>query len=210
LNSYAGVVKLTAIFESWHIGDGNYPPLRRGQQVNLSFEVDPSAVDPAVSGEVDSFVHLGDGEYDFIGTILRIYPDDSDAPVVVARCGDFHFYMNRPLRLTEGERLRGRGMLLLDHYLWVEFLDRYSNPPDLFYQLIVERIRRVQIPLSFIARHGQAKSLPTSLPSALYDPAHVQEIETMDGQTFDEEFYLLDLDDQGVCLQAARTFRTVT
>jgi hypothetical protein len=210
LSSYAGVVKLTAIFESWHIGDGNYPPLRRGQQVNLSFEVDPSAIDPAVSGEVDSFIHLGDGEYEFTGTILRIYSDDSDTPVVVVGCGDFHFYMNRPLRLTDGERVRGRGMLLLDHYLWVEFLDRYSSPPDLFYQLIVERIRRVQIPPPFIARHAAGKSLPASVPSTLYDLAHVQEIETMEGQAFDEEFYLLDLDDQAVRTQVAKTFRTLT
>ena len=149
------MVKLTAVFESWHIADGNYPPLRRGQHVNLSFEVEPSVIDRLPSSEPDSFVHLGGGEYEFAGTVLRIYSDDVSDPVVVVSCGELRFYMNRSLSLNTGHRVHGRGKLLLDHYLWVEFLDRYPNPPDLFYQLIVERIKRVQIPLSLVAHHKQ-------------------------------------------------------
>ena len=34
-----GLMNLTACFESWHIGDGNSPPLSRGDLVSLSFEV---------------------------------------------------------------------------------------------------------------------------------------------------------------------------
>ena len=37
-------MKLCAIFESWNISGGNYPPLRTGQFVNLSFELVPERV----------------------------------------------------------------------------------------------------------------------------------------------------------------------
>jgi hypothetical protein len=206
LSSYAGVVKLTAIFESWHIGDGNYPPLRRGQQVNLSFEVDPSASAPATAGEADSFIHLGGGEYEFTGMISRVYADDSDTPVTVVRCGKFRFYINRHLPVNEEERLRGKGTLLLDHYLWVEFLDPLLKPARFVLPVDRGTDTQVQIPPSLIARHRQSKSFPTSLPSAQYDPAHAQEIETLEGQAFDEEFYLPDLIDENVCTRVPGTF----
>ena len=65
LVEYAVVAMLTAVFESWHIGNGNYPPLRRGEQVNLSFEIEPLAIDPLAADEPESFVHLESGEHDF-------------------------------------------------------------------------------------------------------------------------------------------------
>jgi hypothetical protein len=206
LSRYAEGVKLTAVFESWHIGDGNYPPLKRGQQVNLSFEINPSDIEQADSDQAESFVHLGGGEYEFTGTVLRIYADGPQDVVVVVSSGGFRFYINRPLRLDVGQRVRGSGTLLLDHYLWVEFLDRYTNPPDLFYQLVVERIRRVQIPESFVVRNQNGKTLPASLAATAYGEEHIVEIETMEGQAFDEEFYLLDLTEEGIRGQLARTF----
>lgn len=199
-------MKLTTVFESWHIGDGNYPPLRKGQQVNLSFEISPTDVDRADSNQDDSLVHLGSGQYEFTGSVLRRYANDPQEVVTVVRSGDFRFYINHALSLNEGDRVRGSGMLLLDHYLWVEFLDQYKDPPDLFYQLLVERIRRVRIPYPFIALHEHGKAMPTSLAPIDYGPEYVVEIETMEGQAFDEEFYLLDLTDDGICRQVARTF----
>ena len=160
----------------------------------------------AESNQADSFIHLGDGEYEFIGNVLRIYADEPNDFVAVVSSGDFRFYINRPLRPDEGQHIRGRGTLLLDHYLWVEFLGLYANPPDLFYQLVVERIYRVQIPESFVARHQHGKSLPTSLAPGDYGNEQAVEIETMEGQAFDEEFYLLDLTDKGVHGHVARTF----
>lgn len=138
-------MQLTAIFESWHIGDGNYPPLRRGQEVNLSFEVEPSVFDSASGDAPDTIAHLGGGDYEFTGTVARRYCQ-SDEPLFVIECGDFRFYINRRLQFSAGDRIRGKGKLVLDHYLWVEFLERYEDPPDLFYQLVVQRIRRVRIP----------------------------------------------------------------
>ena len=31
---------IVAVFQTWHIGDGNYPPLEKEQLVNLSFELE--------------------------------------------------------------------------------------------------------------------------------------------------------------------------
>jgi hypothetical protein len=183
-------VKLTAVFETWHIHDGNYPPLRSGQQVNLSFEIEPDMVDKADSSQ-DFFIHLGEGQYEFQGSILRTYVNDPQSVITIVKSGDFNFYINRALGVTPADRIRGRGMLLLDHYSWVEFLDQYADPPDLFFQLLVERIRRVQ---------------PTSLAPVSYGPERIVDVEMMEGQDFDEEFYLLDLTDEGVLGQVSRTF----
>ncbi|HWS53171.1 MAG TPA: hypothetical protein VN228_03560 [Pyrinomonadaceae bacterium] len=46
-------MNLTAIFESWHVGDGNYPPLRKGQLVNLSFELEPRGVGEASDADAE-------------------------------------------------------------------------------------------------------------------------------------------------------------
>ena len=194
---------MTAVFESWHIGDGNYPPLFRGQRVNLSFEVHAVEWNRVHSSQEESFVHLGGGEYEFTATVVKRY----DARrITVLSSGDFRFYVTGVMAAGIGDRIRGRGDLLLDHYLWVEFLNEYSNPPDLFYQLAVERIRRVRIPESLISRHPRGKAFPTSLGREQYDATEAIEIETMEGQASDEAFYLLDLTDEGVSGRVARTF----
>ena len=64
-------MSLTAIFESWHIGDGNYPPLNEGQLVDLSFELEPRKSEEVSLGVPESFEHLGKGEYRFCGTALK-------------------------------------------------------------------------------------------------------------------------------------------
>jgi hypothetical protein len=199
-------VKLTAVFEAWHIGDGNYPPLRRGEQVNLSFEICPAAIHRTDSNQDDSLIHLHGGHYEFSGTVLRTYADNPQDVVTVIRSADFRFYVNRALDLNEGDRVRGNGSLLLDHYLWVEYLAYYKDPPDLFYQLLVERIRRVQIPERFVTRSAHGKSIPTSLAPTDYGPEQIVELETMEGQAFDEEFYLLDLTNKGIRGHVPRTF----
>jgi len=76
----------------------------------------------------------------------------------------------------------------------VENLKEYTNPPDLFYTLRVKQIRKVQTPEQFIKRYEGGKSLPTRLPPKDYADIHVEELETMEGQPFDEEFYIIDFD----------------
>ncbi|HLJ45604.1 MAG TPA: hypothetical protein VKU01_06335 [Bryobacteraceae bacterium] len=199
-------MNLTAVFESWHLGDGNYPPLRRGQQVNLSFEIYPFETARGDANHSDSFTHLGGGSYEFKGSILRAYDDDPQEVVMIVQSGDFRFYINRPLGLKLGDPVVGRGTLMFDHYLWVEFLDHYPDPPDLFFQLVVHRIRRVQIPERFVTRHERGKSFPASLSPTEYGEKDVTEIETMEGQSFEEAFCLVDLTQEGVSGSIPRTF----
>jgi hypothetical protein len=185
-------MNLTAIFESWHIGDGNYPPLNVGQLTNLSFELEPRKTEEVGLDIPESFEHLGKGEYRFCGNVLKVYGDG----ITIINTGDFRFYImsNESGHYLEGRRYCGEGTLVLDHYSWVEFFAKYENPPDLFYKLSVERILKVNIPEKFVARHETGKSLPTRLIPEDYSLSDVEEINTMQGQPFDEEFYIIEFD----------------
>jgi hypothetical protein len=192
-------MRVTAIFETWHIGDGNYPPLGRGQLVNLSFELEPRAIAEANPDGPDSFEHLGNAEYRFRGSVLKAY--DSKGHILVAvQAAGFRFYIVTAgdNALVRGTRVAGDGTLLLDHYLWVEFPRDYEDPPNLFYNLAVERIRKVTIPERFITRHASGKAYPTRLAPGDYAPPDVEDVETMEGQRFDEEFYILDFNGEGL------------
>jgi hypothetical protein len=125
---------IVAVFETWHLGDGNYPPLKRGDLVNLSFEVEPDELVHADSTAPDRFHHRGLAEYDFTGLVLSVYGgEEYSSPIVVVEAENFRFYMNSPrtVPFRASERVTGRGTLGLDHYLWVEFLSRYPDPPVL-------------------------------------------------------------------------------
>lgn len=197
-------MRISAVFESWHIADGNYPPLHRGQHVNLSFEME-SDVLPSLTSE-PSLMNDGGAQYRFVGIVLRVYNDDGSDAITVIEVAGFRFYINRSFGFRVGDWVQGSGKLLLDHYIWVEFLDKYKDPPDLFYQLRVERIYTVKIPEPFITRHSGGKSLPCSLTPSDYDASDLREIETMEGQASDEEFYLLELTDEGLVDPVPRTF----
>ena len=64
----------------------------------------------------------------------------------------------------------------------------------MFYKLKVERILKVNLPEKFVARHETGKSFPTRLIPEDYSVSDVEEINTMQGQPFDEEFYIIDFD----------------
>jgi hypothetical protein len=193
-------VRLTAIFETWHIGDGNYPTLDKGQLVNLSFEVQPDSLSRSLSPTHDRFQQIADAEYSFDGTVLRVYDESSGHQVVVVQAGEFRFYMNSFPKdmpaLKEGDCCQGTGRLLLDHYIWVEFLSTYKDPPDLFYSFRVTRIRSVKIPEKFISRFEKGMSGPASLGHQEYSDAVIVEIERMEDG--DWLFYLVDFDDSNV------------
>jgi hypothetical protein len=203
-------MQLTAIFESWHIGDGNYPPLRRGMDVNLSFQIEAQTIGEAVSPhEPLALEHSGNAEYRFVADVIRNYPRGDWGAIAVLTTGEFRFYIeSREVRnLTIGTRVRGTGTLLLDYYVWVEFLRDYADPPELFYDLRVTRITKVRIPERFVARYEKGKSLPTRVGPADLQPDDYEELETMEGQKFDEEFYLVDFESvEGGAI--ARTFRS--
>ena len=201
-------MELTAIFESWLVGDGNYPPLHRGQLVRLSFELQPKRIATRQNGNASLFQHQGDAEYLGRGQVIRKYTE-TDETIAVIAAGEFRFFIDAPAAadLAVGDQIEFEGTLHLDHYVWVEFLGEYPDPPDLFYNLRVTRIRKVQVPERFIQRQRdeKAKTYPAHVSPS--DFGAVEELETMDGQRFDEEFYVIDFDSSGVeTAQIPRTF----
>jgi len=195
-------VQLTAVFETWHIGDGNYPPLRRGQLVNLSFELEPHSLSKSTFLKDSKFEQIKDAEYSFAGMVLRVYSDPPSGWIVVVQAGDFRFYMNSfppgTASLGQGDACEGYGRLLLDHYIWVEFLDSYDDPPNLFYPLRLTRIRSVKIPDSFISRSEKGMSGPTSLSPDVYPTSAIAEVERMENVEENWLFYVVDFDDSTV------------
>lgn len=194
-------MQLTAIFETWHLGDGNYPPLHKGQLVNLSFEFEPYSLSKSAVTTTSKFEQIHDAEYSFSGTVLKVYDDPPKGKLVVVQADGFRFYINSfptksPL-LKEGDRCEGIGRLLLDHYIWVEFLSNYADPPDLFYSLRLTSIRAVKIPDSFASRTENAQSGPASLGRDEYSDDDIKEVERMDSHE-DWYFYLLAFDDSDV------------
>jgi hypothetical protein len=198
-------MQLTAVFETWHIGDGNYPPLYKGRLVNLSFELEPYSLAKLSSSEPTRFEQVKDAEYSFAGTVLRVYSDPPTDQLVVIQAGEFRFYINSFPKgvpsLKENDNVEGYGRLLLDHYIWVEFLSDYPDPPELFSPLRVVRIRSVKIPESFISRNEKGVSGPASLSRETCSTAEIQEVERIADSADSEKdwlFYLVDFDSSDV------------
>jgi hypothetical protein len=183
-------MRIVAIFESWHVGDGNYPPFDRGQSVTLSFEVGELKIGSTAPTEF-WFKSYQDATCEFSGAILGRYEG-----LAAVEAGQFRFYVHGPAtdHLERGARISGSGTLALDHYAWFEQVRSFTNPPNLFFETKIARIRKVQIPERFIQRHPRGKTMPTTVGPAEYTGEDVKELSTMKGQNFDEEFYLLDLD----------------
>jgi hypothetical protein len=191
-------MKLEAICEAWHIGDGNYPPFSVNDYVNLSFELEPNTIEKT-SSKARYFKAVGNAVYEFSGEVIRRYQESDGSPLLVIETDAFRFYINTTQikAYEQGDYIHGEGTLLLDHYIWVEFLSTYQNPPDLFYNLKVERIRQVKIPKTYIHRHARGKALPTRVVIGEINSEYIQDIKTMVDQTFDEEFYIVEFDTEG-------------
>jgi hypothetical protein len=127
-------VKISAIFESWHISDGNCPPLKKGELVNLSFELVPERVTRVAANEPETMIQMDGAEYQFCAKVLKIY---DELTVVEAEGLRFHicYFPEKLKHLEAGDKIWGIGILSLDCYLWVEFLHQYVDAPDLFYKL---------------------------------------------------------------------------
>lgn len=186
---------LCATFEEWYLGDGTYPPLHKGQKVNLSFYINP--VDKAIiSNENYRFEQVKHSDYKFCGKVIRNYTD-LDKQIIIIDVGDFKFYIeesDKAFRPLVGQFISGHGTLLLDYYIWVENLHDYPDPPNLFYNFQVERILKVAIPERFIHRNANGLSSPTSLSPQDYNDKDVQEIVNMRQDHSSTEFYLLNLE----------------
>ena len=63
------MINLCAIFEEWLIEDGGYPPFKKGQKVNLSFEMCLHNYEIA-GEEVYAFDQIKNAEYRFSGKVI--------------------------------------------------------------------------------------------------------------------------------------------
>jgi hypothetical protein len=190
------MAKLTAVFEHWHLGDGNYYAFAVGDEVRLSFELDVDQVELVSPGAAVSFEHICDAQFAATARVIRRYADGIDSAFPVLDAGALRFYA--PSQLASGipqdSMVRLRGTLALDHYLWVEFLDRYADPPDLFYDVRVVRIRRIAIPEEFIRRTERSVSFPTSLPPEDYTSHSYEEVERVEERSNGPSFSLIDFE----------------
>ena len=189
-------MKLTAVFEHWHLGDGNYPAFAVGDEVRLSFEVSIHDLDPLPPDAAEEVAQIQDAEYAIAARVIRRYAESDGREFPVFEAVWFRFYCpSAPANgLPVGARVRVRATLALDHYLWVEFLERYPDPPDLFYNLRVTRIRQVRIPARFIARTEKSLSHPTSVAPADYGREDVIEVRRVAERDDGPAFSLVDFE----------------
>jgi len=154
------------------------------------------AAEPAAPGAAESVCQLRDAEYDITARVIRRYDDGVSSPFPVFEAGWFRFYSPSAAvaGLAEGNSVRLRGTLALDHYMWVEFLGRYRDPPDLFYNVRVRRVRRVAIPTGFVQRGERSISHPAALAPGDYDADAVEEVQAVEQTEAGPAFSLLDLE----------------
>ena len=135
---------LSAMLEAWTINDGNYPEISVGMHVNLAFEMGSLCLD--ARSVANGWVHLGDARYRFGGTIRQRY--DEPEPLVVVTAGSLTFFSEGHALsgFREGETIAGEGTLVVDYYAWTENAGERRDPTDIFYNLVVERIRELQMP----------------------------------------------------------------
>jgi hypothetical protein len=112
----------------------NYPSLKKGELVNLSFELAPGPVTRVSASEPEHVIQISGAESEFCAKVLKIYDE-----LTVVEAEGFRFYVQRFLEKTkhfeEGDKIWGIGILSLGHYLWVESSHQHADAPDLFYNL---------------------------------------------------------------------------
>lgn len=181
-------------FEEWYIGDGTYPPLTKGQNVNLTFYIQPYAKTFTTNSNY-LLKQLKNSDYEFSGEIIHDFKD-SDNRLIVVDTKKLLFYIEIPdteTKSLKGQFVFGKGQLLIDYYIWAEYFCNYENAPDLFYNFNVDKIRKVKILEKFIHRHDSGFSAPTSLATNDYNENDTEEIEDMNDKKSDTSFFLLDL-----------------
>jgi hypothetical protein len=212
-------MQVTMIFEHCLLGDGCYPPLSRGQLVNLAFQICPQSVHYSAPGQV-GFESRDDGTCRLHGTVTWLLSAKTEeTPVAVVDAGSFRGYVEEAevRRWELGASVTIEGELHVDYYVWSEFLaNHYPDAPNLFYPFRVARIRRAWIPERFIARTERSLASPASAPLEEVSRHNVEEVETMhDGDDeaerpladYHPSFFLVDLADDDLPLEEIpRTF----
>ncbi len=187
------MANLCAIFEEWYMDNENYPPLRFGQKVNLSFYI--LAANPILSEEGECYLNqIKLSEYSFCGKIIRQYQNNE---LIVVDTGALKFYIeprhDSPVPKV-GQFIAGSGQLMIDYSIWHENAHSYENPPNLFYSFIIDKIQKVSIPEKYIKRSERGYTAPASLVPSRYSDNDISEIKDMKDDYAAAAFYLLNLE----------------
>ena len=101
-------MNLTFVFETWHIPDGNYPPLHIGQLVNLSFEIGAQVL-KRMWWRGSTMLHpLGEARYRFVADVVAVYGGKGSESLAVFDADGFRFYIQSD-RATRGLWVRCSG-----------------------------------------------------------------------------------------------------
>jgi len=190
---------ITVGFDSGLIDDRSYPPLQVGQTVNLSFQVELTSP-LEKTGESIDFQVAADAECVFVADVLRIYRLPTEQPLGIVQAGDFRFYIegNDIIEFKVGDRISGAGSLVVDYYIWVEFLDKYEDAPSLFYKMKVERLRKISIRSLASMIHWRRASFSERLRGERYADAQIEDVASMNEHGSEYRLYLVNLDDRNV------------
>jgi hypothetical protein len=191
-----GMLHLFTLLEKWVLEDGNYPHFRKNNKVNLAFYIKPYDFFIAKNRQY-KFTQIKYYEYDFCGKIIYKYSDGL-LDIIVVDTNEFKFYMelNKNIKNTKiGNFIQGRGKLLIDYYNWAKNMNEYKNHPDIFYNLIIEKIYSIKIPEKFIKTNENTVSYPSSLKIEDINYDDINEIEETNTKNNQYEFYLIELNE---------------
>jgi hypothetical protein len=187
---------LCITFEEWHLGDGNYPAFYVNEKAKIAFQLSPKEIQLSDNNEIWLRQNILN-EYSFSGEVIYCFDEQ-----YVVNTGMFSFYIEEPnpdKRYKIGDKVTGCGMIFIDYYIWKESFQRneLAGAPDIFYNIQVDRIRKVYLPGKFVhiyfSNNHLLASFPTSLSPSDYTEETIEEID--DIRTDDRRFcfYLLDL-----------------
>jgi hypothetical protein len=138
---------LYTTFETWLVEDGNYPYLKKGDKINISFQILSNDFE-IVNKKMYNFKQIKYSEYDFYGKIIYKYSKpDHHSSIIIIDTSDFMFYMeiDKNIKVSVGKYIKGKGQLLFDYYIWTEFLNNHKKAPDIFYNLIIQEMYKIKI-----------------------------------------------------------------
>jgi hypothetical protein len=129
-------MRLTVVFETWLLGDGVYPPLARGQFVNIALQLQASEIRQASRSVPLCWESLDEAKYRVVAEVLVVFRGDRNEPTVALDAGGLRMYVeNCKLKdLGIRDRIEAVGTLGVDYYWWSERVSLEPDAPDLFYK----------------------------------------------------------------------------
>lgn len=190
-------MRLTVTFETWLIGDGVYPPLGRGQFVNIALQLQTREIRRGSRTAALCWQPLEEAKYCVVAEVLGVFRGDRDEPTVALDAGGLRMYVEdcKLNNLEPGDRVEAVGILTFDYYWWSEIVSLEQDAPDLFHKFYIERIRRVPIPTRFIRRTNNTVISPTRVDGSEWESERIEDVMRMAAESEGFDFYLLDLED---------------